>query len=104
LTVDTIAPIVTVVSPPDHSVTKDGTITVTGTVTDSSPVTMTVNGVTASITGAGMTRNFSAAGVSLKEGPNPIVAAARDVAGHASQTSITVDRDTIPPTIAILDG
>ena len=61
------------------------TVTVTGTVNEL--VTgVTVNGVTATITGS----SFTAAGVPLSLGPNTITATATDVAGNTASAQITV--------------
>src|SRR5262249_13511902 len=100
LTVGSIPPVVTITSPADRFVTKDGSVGVTGTVADASVTTMNVNGVQAVVTGT----SFTAAGVGLVEGNNPIIARARDAAGNTGQAQITVDRDTTPPTISILDA
>src|SRR5262249_15413103 len=43
LTVDSIPPVVTITSPADRFVTKDGSVGVTGTVADASVTTMNVN-------------------------------------------------------------
>src|SRR5215471_14705638 len=100
LTVDTIPPVIAITSPADHFVTKDGSVNVTGSVSDASATSVTVNGITAVVTGS----SFSASGVALTEGSNPITATARDAAGNTGHSQITVDRDTIPPTISILDA
>ncbi|HMF08351.1 MAG TPA: Ig-like domain-containing protein, partial [Thermoanaerobaculia bacterium] len=100
LTVDTTPPALTITSPADHAVTKDPAATVSGSVADASAVTVSVNGIAAAVSGS----TFTATGVPLTEGSNPIQASARDAAGNASQAGITVDRDTKPPAISILDG
>lgn len=47
---DTSAPAVTITSPPVDSVFRTSPVTVTGTITDASPTTVTVNGVQATVT------------------------------------------------------
>lgn len=70
---------------PDAARALSATITVTGTVNESGG-TVTVNGVTAPLTGT----TFTAAGVPLALGPNTITATATDAAGNATSASITV--------------
>src|SRR5262249_22024380 len=89
LSVDTVAPLVVITAPADRSVTRDTTVNVSGTVSDASATTVSVNGVSAVVTGS----SFSGPGVPLSEGSNPIAAVARDAAGNIGRAQITVDRD-----------
>ena len=61
------------------------TITVSGTVSGS-PATVTVNGISATISGS----TFSAASVPVSFGPNTVTAVATDAAGNSSSSAITV--------------
>lgn len=71
-------------------------ITVTGTVDDPNAV-VTVNGVSASSSGG----IFTASGVVLREGANPITATGTNAGGAASTASVNVILDTTPPTVRI---
>lgn len=95
-TEDTIAPIVSINEPANLSLSSTSPIAVSGTVDDSNPVTVTVNGVAANVTG-----NTWDASVSLKEGNNVLTAVAEDEAGNVATASIQVTLDTQPPTVTI---
>ncbi len=93
--VDTHPPVLTITSPAAGTLTNHQTIDVTGTVQDTTTVTLTigdqlvpvVNGV------------FTATGVPLTEGDTTVVVTASDAASHSSQQSIVVTRDTIAPQV-----
>ncbi len=96
---DTTPPVVTIASPVKGTVF--GTlepIQVTGTVADDSPVTVSVQGIEATIAPDG---TFTAQGVSLVEGRNVIVAVATDVVGNTSTATVLVEADVTPPRISI---
>ncbi|MBI4747446.1 MAG: hypothetical protein HY774_03115 [Acidobacteria bacterium] len=102
VTLDTTAPVLTITSPPDGAVTTETQLTITGTVTDATATTVTVNNVAA-------TRNsneFSAV-VSLVEGQNTFVIRAQDAAGNQIETTRTVTlqvpQDTTPPVITLTE-
>jgi hypothetical protein len=71
-------------------------ITVTGTVDDPNAV-VTVNGVSAASSGG----TFTASGVVLREGTNPITATGTNAGGAVSTASVNVILDTTPPTVSI---
>ncbi len=98
VTLDTVAPAVSIVSPPAGLVTTLTEFDVTGTVDDLT-ATVTVNG-TAAVLDPG-TGDFLAASVPLSEGTNTIRARATDPAGNLGTAEVTVTRDTTPPTLAI---
>src|SRR3990167_3346801 len=81
-TVDTIAPVVAITSPADGTLTKETSIA----------VTWTVDGVAQ---GAGLTKTLA------NEGANTVTRSAMDAAGNTGTASITVNRDTIAPVVAI---
>jgi RHS repeat-associated protein len=106
---DTTPPNVTITAPADGATVETETITVTGTASDdgdnaSGVRSVTVNGIAASYDTA--TKQWSAAGVALAEGPNTITVVATDSAPaansrevHISVTLHTPDRDAPVVTI-----
>jgi hypothetical protein len=97
ITLDVTAPTIQITQPVDGSWTNQTSITVTGTVSDANIDTVTVNGVTATVTN----NTFTAQNVPVQnEGDNTITATAMDKANNTAETSITVKRDTSPPTLS----
>ena len=95
LTLDTTPPHLTIDSPADKSFTTIATVTVTGTVNDivvgtvnDQNAQVTVNGTAAQVAN----RTYSVANVPLVLGPNAIQAVARDQAGNATTTTISITR------------
>lgn len=82
---DTVAPVVTIISPEDQSTTENSPITVNGTVDDPQVASVNVNGKIESV----MSGSWSSS-VSLVEGANVITVQAADRAGNAGSDSITV--------------
>ncbi|HTC93758.1 MAG TPA: Ig-like domain repeat protein, partial [Terriglobales bacterium] len=102
-TVDTTPPQVTIVQPADGSYTNQQTIAVSGTVADDTPVTLQVNGVSATING----NQFTATVPLPTEGLQALQAVATDAAGNVGQASINIHVDRTPPVVVIaqpLDG
>ncbi len=91
---DSVVPMLTVYSPIDGAVTDQTSVTVTGTATDSTALTVIVNGVSQML---GPDDSFSAR-VSLVEGLNVITVAATDAAGNTSTMTRTITRQTITGT------
>jgi CSLREA domain-containing protein len=83
---DETDPVVTILSPADGATLTSSPVTVVGTAVDSSSVTVTVNGVSATNFGVS---GFSAS-VPLTPGSNTLTAVATDAAGHVGQAEITV--------------
>ncbi|HNB73499.1 MAG TPA: hypothetical protein PLS70_20445 [Acidobacteriota bacterium] len=96
VTLDTTAPVLTITSPPDGAITTQTQITVVGTVTHTSPVTVLINGQLARLSG-----NRFTALVSLVEGINILTLVAVDSDHHATSLTRQVIRDSTPPTIVI---
>lgn len=71
-------------------------IDVSGTVQDASAVTVTVNGVAATVTGTSWTATLPA-----KEGLIPITAVAIDIVGNTGTATVEIRVDTTPPIIVI---
>lgn len=87
---------VTITGPATGHLTRELSVEVTGTL-DPAAETVTVNGV-AAVLGGGV---FVAAGVPLIEGNNALTAVATNAAGGVGTATVTVVRDTTPPTVLI---
>src|SRR5205807_185929 len=87
---------VAITAPADGILTHQGSVRVTGTVS-ASAVSVQVNGVDAALEAGA----FTADAVPLREGRNTITAVARDAGGLVGSASVTVLRDTTPPSVAI---
>ncbi|MEK6279385.1 MAG: hypothetical protein AABN95_03450 [Acidobacteriota bacterium] len=96
-TSDTTPPVLNVEQPADNSITSATEINVTGTFSDQSQTTITVNGVTATVQG----NNFNAT-VQLSEGQNSLLIAATDAAGNRTEISRIVTRDTTAPILNVV--
>ncbi|MDD2366026.1 MAG: DUF1566 domain-containing protein [Desulfuromonadaceae bacterium] len=99
ITLDITAPILTISAPADNSKTALPTATITGTINESSTVTVKVNNgspQSASITGT----SFEAA-VNLVSGLNTITITATDLALNTSSAVRTVIYDNTKPALAI---
>ncbi|MBI5482789.1 MAG: hypothetical protein HY906_28295 [Deltaproteobacteria bacterium] len=90
---DSISPSIMIIEPQDGALVAGPTITVSGTFDDASPVSVTVNGVAATVVAG----TFTAAGVPVTSGETVIAATATDAASNTSTASITVTTD---PTFA----
>ena len=93
---DTTPPVLTVAQPVEGLITAATQITVSGTFSDQSPTTISVNGVNASLQG----NNFSAT-VPLVAGANALNVAAVDAAGNQTQVTRNVVNDSVAPSITI---
>jgi RHS repeat-associated protein len=94
---DTQAPALSLASPADGQVTREGQAVVEGTVTDASAITLTVNGAPASLSDGGAFRVEAA----LAEGENAIAVRAVDAAGNEVSLSRKVVRDSEAPAIEL---
>ncbi len=96
---DTTAPALTISAPADNSKTAQPLATITGTISETSTVTVTLNNGTpqnASITG-----NSYSAVITLVSGLNNITIKATDLAGNTSSAVRTVTYDNTNPSLAI---
>jgi RHS repeat-associated protein len=93
---DTQPPICIIQFPSDSLITKTSSLTMSGTISDLTAITLTINGKNISID-KGM---FSTV-ISLNEGFNNIQMIATDFVGNSTIISRSVCLDTIPPTIKI---
>ncbi len=90
VTLDQTAPGITIVSPQNGAVLTDNLIDVTGFVNGNDIDSVTVNGITATLTGT----DFTAHNVLLSSGLNTIHAIATDHAGNTQEATIQVTLDT----------
>src|SRR5262249_52056390 len=97
VTLDTQPPAITIVTPTPGTLTRLATIDVSGTVADTSAVSVSVNGRTAIVSGG----TFSLAALAIPEGDSTITARATDAAGRSTDASIIVTRDSTAPTIEL---
>jgi RHS repeat-associated protein len=94
---DTQAPAVTISSPQEGEVVESLAVTITGTAADPNLDTVTVNGVAATV---GEDGSFTAS-VPLADGANTLVVVATDRAGHATEASVNVFLDSLPPGVSL---
>lgn len=95
VTLDQTAPGITINTPENGAVLTDNLIDVTGTVYGNDIDSMTVNGITASLSGS----DFTAHNVLLSSGLNTIHAIATDQAGNTQEATIQVTLDNDGPSI-----
>jgi RHS repeat-associated protein len=97
VTRDATAPVITVQSPDSGAVTQASTIAVSGSVSDLTKSTLTVNGTPFTIgADGGFTGN-----VALTSGVNTLTFVARDAAGNQTQTTRTLTRDNDAPVVSV---
>jgi len=97
LRLDTQSPTLTITSPNNNFVTTQQSVTITGTVLDSTLSSLTINGTTVTANGNGQ---FTAS-VNLQEGNNSITLLATDGAGNSTTVLRTVRLDTAPPALVL---
>ena len=95
VSLDSIAPVVTISSPSNLSTFNTSTVSITGTVDDPLAI-LKVNGVDATITGGTYT-----ADITLGEGTRFITAVAQDPLGNTGTANISVTIDTTPPRVIL---
>ena len=93
---DTTAPVITIAEPAEGLITNTSPVTVSGTVTDASPVTITVNNQPATLSGT----QFQAS-IILTEGLNIIIISATDAFGNVATVSRNIRLDSTPPIITV---
>src|SRR5439155_19650804 len=98
ITIDSAAPVVTILDPANGQYTAATTIDVSGGVNDASTVRVAVNGIEATVTG----HAFVASGIAIADAPTvPIEVVATDEAGNISTSTVTVRVDRAPPVVRI---
>jgi hypothetical protein len=93
--IDTAPPVLTITSPASATLTKDGVIQITGSVSDNSPVIVTIG--ESSTTVPSGTGTFTFSSVALQEGDNTILVTATDGGHRSTFASVVVTRDSIAP-------
>jgi hypothetical protein len=104
VTVDTVAPTITLVNPADGLVTNDNTQTASGTTEPNTQVQLFVDNVLVATTtsnGAGAFSFTEAQVGALADGTRAIRATATDAAGNATSDTNTITVDTIAPAITL---
>ena len=98
VTLDTVAPILTVTTPVDGFVTNNATLAVTGTATDpgSGIKTLTVNGLSVPVVAGAFSTN-----VTLVAGTNPITVVVTDNVGNTTTVTRSVSLDMIAPVLTV---
>ncbi|MBI5549729.1 MAG: Ig-like domain-containing protein, partial [Deltaproteobacteria bacterium] len=96
---DSTAPQVVIATPEEGTRLTALSVSVTGTVTDATAVTLTVNGTAVAVQGDG---SFSAT-VSLSTGLNTIAAVATDAVGNSGQATRSVRANSTAPVLAIAE-
>ncbi len=99
ITLDTTAPVLTVSAPADNSKTAQPLATITGIISETSTVTVTLN--TGTPQNASITGNSFSTAITLASGLNSITVKATDLAGNTSSTVRTVTYDNSNPSLAI---
>ncbi len=92
---DTMAPVITVTSPADHSVSDALDIVVTGSV-DEPNATLTIDGVAVPLDSGAFSRSLT-----LQPGSHTLILLATDPAGNVGTVSLTIQADGTPPTVTI---
>lgn len=100
---DLLAPVVTISSPQPGTLTREATATVSGTVSDRSPASVSVNGIAGTLqpTGDATRRSFTVPNVPLKDGDNQLRVVATDAAGRAGEAAVVLTQDAIPPVVTL---
>lgn len=93
--VDATAPIITILSPQEGSVTSSGALPITGRTEAGASVS--INGTSVAVQPSG---EFGGS-VPLSEGANAVQIIATDVAGNVGQTRLNVTLDTKPPVLTV---
>ncbi|NLW46279.1 MAG: hypothetical protein GXY86_02915, partial [Firmicutes bacterium] len=89
---DTVSPVLTVTAPTDQAIINNAAVAVTGTISDTSSVSVLVNGLLAEMTDGQFSRVLT-----LPEGWNQILVKAQDGAGNVSEKILKVMVDTEAP-------
>ncbi len=97
LTLDTVAPQVTVTVPAEGALLGESRVQVSGSVTDANLDRVTVNGLAAALAGA----SFQASVTLAADGAAAVTVRAVDRAGNAGEATVNVERDTTAPVLTL---
>ncbi len=98
VTIDNVAPQIDVTAPADGTITSATTLRLTGSVTDTSPVTATLDGAPLDLAGGAFDVERALAG----EGTRTFTLAAEDAAGNTSTRPVSVTVDRTPPSLQVV--
>ncbi|MEI6825611.1 MAG: hypothetical protein WCK54_08480, partial [Desulfuromonadales bacterium] len=98
---DTVAPVLTISTPPDNSKTAQPLALVSGTINETSTVAVSTNN--GSLQSAAITGNSFSTTVNLASGVNTIAITATDLANNISNAVRTITYDNTSPSLAITD-
>ncbi|MDD9944462.1 MAG: Ig-like domain-containing protein [Myxococcales bacterium] len=93
---DTVPPILSILSPADRSILVDPEVAITGYVSDATPLTATIDGAPAAVSESELSGTKT-----LGDGENVISVTARDAAGNTTTEQLTLHLDTSP--LAVTD-
>lgn len=96
VTGDTAPPVIKINQPAEGATVNTASITVSGTYSDESATTITVNGIAATAQGNSFTAN-----VLITEGQNTLLIVATDATGNRTEVTRTVTRDTSAPILSV---
>ena len=96
---DTQAPSLGWTTPADSTITKLGSIDVTGTITDATATTLTVNGAAVAVNAT--TKTYTTTLPLAADGVATITLTATDAAGNTTTQTRTVTRDATPPQLTV---
>lgn len=104
VTLDTGFPVVTITTPADGLLQRDGAVVVSGTVRDATLQWLRVNGRAAVVTGDPASpegATFTLASLPLAENGNVVEATAEDALARQGSASVNVFRDSLPPAVEL---
>jgi Glucodextranase, domain B len=96
--IDTIAPILSILTPGNNNVTNSQQVTIVGTVADETPTTILINGGVVTLDG----NQFSSV-LTLNEGNNNFLIEATDSNSNHSEVSISISKDSLAPSISLTE-
>ena len=104
VTIDLNSPIVTIVSPVSPALTKEATLTITGTAVDVSLVSVKANAIVGTLEAGATTyeKKFTITGVPLTEGDNTLHVIATDAISRTTDKTILVTRDSTLPVVSVV--
>ncbi|PYQ56183.1 MAG: hypothetical protein DMF58_21320, partial [Acidobacteria bacterium] len=104
VTIDLNPPIVTIVSPVSPALTKEATLTITGTAVDVSLVSVKANAIVGTLEADANTyeKKFTITGVPLTEGDNTLHVIATDAISRTTDKTILVTRDSTLPVVSVV--
>jgi hypothetical protein len=101
---DTQAPVIGWAAPFDSAITKQAIVDVSGSITDATVVTLTLNGAPVGLTPVDpLTKSFLALEPVIDDGPATLTLVATDGAGNVATVKRTITKDATAPVITVID-